>query len=106
MVVLYEEILLPPFVSAPVNVGVVVLPTSSVFTKSFGLMPPRTVFVLEYKGVVEVEMKTSLVVVVVVGTGKATFSTEVSTLVSGDRMTSGGCVEVLWCVVSSEWLRT
>lgn len=62
VVVLCEEILF-----APVNVGVVVLTPPFVFSdESFGLMPPRTpfVFALEYKGVVEVEMKTSLVVVV------------------------------------------
>lgn len=59
VVVLCEEIL--------VNVGVVILtPPPICSEESFALMPPRipSVFVLEYKGVVEVEMKASLVVVV------------------------------------------
>lgn len=69
VVLLYEEILLPPFVFALVNVGAVALTPPFVFSEaSFGLMPPKTpsVFVLEYEGVVEVEVKTSVVVVVVV----------------------------------------
>lgn len=67
VVVLYEEILLTPFVFALVNVGAVALTPPFVFSEeSFGLMPPKnpSVFVLEYEGVVEVEMKTSSVVVV------------------------------------------
>lgn len=59
VVVLYEEIPLPSFVFAIVDVVVLAPP--------IGPMPPRTpsVFVLEYIGVVEVEMKNPLVVVVV-----------------------------------------
>lgn len=100
VVVLYEKILLPPFVFALVNVGVVVL------TPSSGLIPPRTssVVLLEYKGVVEVGMKTSLIVVVEFK-GALPLKSALP-LVSGGRVTSGGCVEVLRCAVSSELLRT
>lgn len=58
--VLCEEI---PFVFAPVTVGAVILTPPGSSEASFGLMPPTTTaFVLEYKGVVEVENKASLVV--------------------------------------------
>ncbi len=107
VVVLCKEILLPPFVFALVNVGVVVVTPPFVFSdESFGLMPSRTpfVFALEYKGVAEVEMKTSLVVVVE-KKGMLPLKSALP-LVSGNRVTSGGREEVLWRVVSSEWLRT
>lgn len=105
VVVLYEEILLPPFVFALLTVGVVVLTPPFVFSvESFGLMPPRTpsVLALEYEGVVEVEMKTFLVGVV---EEKAPLKSALP-LVSGDAASSGGCWEVLRWTVSSEWLRT
>lgn len=106
MVVLYGETPLPPFVFVLVNVGVVVLTASVVSEESFGLMPPRTpsVSAAEYKGVVEVELETSLVVVVE-KKGALPLKSALP-LVSDVRVTSGGCVEVLWRAVSSEWLRT
>lgn len=66
---LYEEILLPPFVSALLDVGAVVLTPPFVLSKlssESGLIPPGapSVFALEYTGVLEVEIKPSLVVAV------------------------------------------
>lgn len=69
VVVLNEEILLPPFVFALVKVAVVVLTPPFVFSEeSLGLMPSSTpsVFGVECKGVALVEVKAPWLVVVVV----------------------------------------
>lgn len=101
MVVLYEDILLPPFVFALGSVGIVVL-------TPFGLMPLKlsSVFVWEYEGVVGVEIMNSLAVVVVVEKIGVLPLKSGSPLFPGGRVTSGGCIVVLRCAVSSEWLRT
>lgn len=93
MVVLNEEL--------PVNMGVVGLtPPAGLSEDSPGLTAPRTpsASVTEFEAVVAVETKDS---VVVVEENKELPLKSVPPL-----LTSGGRVEVLPSVVSSEWLRT
>lgn len=97
--VLYEEILLPPFVLVLVNVGIVVLTPPLAFSGEYFGMPPF-VFESEYKGVVEVEM-----LVVVEKKGALPLKSALP-LISGSRVTSAGCMEALRCTVSSEGLKT